>query len=216
MKIKPFLYSHLANKIVSLMMAGLFSLATLSGCASTVKENPGAVSGGAIGALSGGLLGGILGNQVDKKGEGIIIGAILGGLAGGTIGHYAYDQKKDRTETVKRYSYTPSSGDVLRIEDVSVSDATVRPGERIDLNTTYAVIEPDPNAKVGIIETREIRHNGVLIGKPEVKVVRSGGTYTSTVPLFLPKDAKPGTYVVTTTVDSGLAKDARETSFFVK
>ncbi len=203
-------------KQVSLSIVLFFFLSIIGGCASTVEQNPGAVSGGAIGAVSGAVLGAIIGNQVDRKEEGAILGAIFGGLAGATIGHYAYDVRRDRKQTVQRYSYNPATGNVVRIEDATVTPSTVRPGERVDLKTTYAILTPDPNANVGVIEIREIRNDGVLVGKPEVKVIRRNGTYTSTVPLFLPEDAKAGRYIVTTTIDAGVAKDTRETTFIVR
>jgi hypothetical protein len=37
-----------------------------------------------------------------------------------------------------------------------------------------------------VIETREIRHAGGLLGKPQMTVQRKGGTYTSRLPLTLP------------------------------
>ena len=43
-----------------------------------------------------------------------------------------------------------------------------------------------------------------------------GGTYTSSVPLFLPTDAKKGTYTVITTIKTDVGKDSRETSFIVQ
>jgi len=223
-KLKPKTQHQVSNiqhpasrkRLISLVLAATFIITIVGGCASTVEQHPGAVSSGAIGAIGGAVLGGIIGHQVDRKEEGIIIGAILGGLAGATIGHYAYDVKRDRAQTVQRYSYTPSSGNVVRIEDAWATPSPVKPGDRVDLQATYAILNPDPNAQIGIVETREIRRNGVLVGRPEVKVVRQGGTYTSTIPLFLPVNAAPGTYVVVTTVDSGIAKDTRETTFIVK
>jgi hypothetical protein len=69
---------------------------------------------------------------------------------------------------------------------------------------------------INITETREIKMGTELIGKPEVNVVRRGGTYSSTIPLFLPSNAKPGTYSVITTVQTTTAKDSKETSFTVQ
>jgi hypothetical protein len=106
-------------------------------------------------------------------------------------------------------------GTMLRIENVAAVPATVKPGEKVDLNATYAVLEA-ADKDINITETREIRMGGELVGKPEVNVTRRGGTYSSTVPLFLPSDAKPGTYTVVTTIQSQNAKDSKETAFTVK
>lgn len=51
--------------------------------------------------------------------------------------------------------------------------------------------ETAPEGEISVTEIREITHNGELVGKPEVPVERSGGTYASTVPLHLPPNA-PG------------------------
>jgi hypothetical protein len=147
--------------------------------------------------------------------KGAIIGGLAGALVGGLIGHYAYDQKKTKEETAQKYAYQSSMGTVLRIEGVTAMPGTAKPGEKVDLNATYAVLAPT-DTDITITETREIRMGGELVGKPEVNVARRGGTYSSTVPLFLPSDAKPGTYTVVTTVQAQNAKDSKETSFTVK
>lgn len=206
----------LHNRFFALVLVSILTISLLGGCASTVEQHPGATSGAAIGAIGGAVLGGIIGHQVDRKEEGIIIGAILGGLAGATIGHYSYDVRRSRGETVNLYSYRPTSGPIIRIEDTTVVPKVVRPGERVELKATYAVLHPDPNARIGIVETREIRKDGVLIGRPSTRVIRSGGTYTSVVPLFLPANAEPGRYVVITTIDGRVARDTRETTFVVE
>ena len=66
-----------------------------------------------------------------------------------------------------------------------------------------------------VTETREVRLDGELEGKPQVTVRRRGGTYDSKVPLVIPQDAPRGKYVVTTTIQSGQSSDTRETSFYV-
>jgi len=207
--------SGFSKRFISLTLAIAFFISILVACASTVEKHPGAVSGGAIGAITGAILGGVIGHQVGSKEAGAIIGAIIGGLAGATVGHYSYDVKRDRTQTAQQHSYTPSSGNVVKIEEVGAIPSSVRPGEKVDLKATYALLHPDPDAKIGIIEIREIKHNGALVGRPEVKVVRAGGTYTSSVPIFLPKNAAPGRYTVITTIDSSLAKDTKQTDFMV-
>ncbi|MCC6347024.1 MAG: hypothetical protein IT388_07520, partial [Nitrospirales bacterium] len=110
----------------------------------------------------------------------------------------------------------PALGTQVRIEDTSAVPGSVRPGDTVSLKATYAVLTPSPDAAVTVTETREIRKGGELIGRPESSVTRAGGTYTSSVPLILPSTAKSGTYIVTTTVQSGTIRDARETRFIVR
>jgi hypothetical protein len=197
-------------KIISVVTLFCFMAVGLFGCASIPEEHKGAATGAAVGGAAGVLAGVALGDT-----KGAIIGGLAGALIGGLIGHYAYDQKKTKEETAQKYAYQSSMGTMLRIEGVTVVPSTVKPGDKVNLNATYAVLAPT-DTDINITETREIRMGGELVGKPEVNVTRRGGTYSSTVPLFLPSDAKPGTYTVMTTIQSEKAKDSRETSFTVK
>ena len=100
-------------------------------------------------------------------------------------------------------------------KDIVASPKTVKPGDLVDLRMTYAVLNPSKNADTKITEIREITHNGELVGKPEVTVSRTDGTYNSTVPLRLPANAPKGEYKVKTTIQSANAKDTREMRFTV-
>lgn len=198
-------------KLVAIVTILIFLSVGLFGCASIPEEHKGAATGAAVGGATGVLAGAVLGQSA----KGAIIGGLAGALVGGLIGHYAYDQKKTKEETDQKYAYQPSMGAMLRIEAVTAKPSVAKPGEKVDLNATYAVLAPTVT-DINITETREIRMGGELVGKPEVNVTRGGGTYSSTVPLFLPSDAKPGTYTVLTTIQTENAKDSRETSFTVK
>jgi hypothetical protein len=201
------------SKILSMIM----SLVLLIGCLScaTLEEHKGAATGAAVGAAAGAVVGGVAGHHGHKT-ETAIIGGLVGGLIGGVVGHYAYDVKRNREETVQKYNYQASTGTMIRIEEVSVVPDTVYPGDKVDLGATYAVLASDPNMEVNINEIREIRRDGELVGRPEVNVTRKGSTYSSNIPLFMPKDAKQGTYRVITTIQTQYAKDSRETTFYVK
>jgi len=78
------------------------------------------------------------------------------------------------------------------------------------------LLDASPDADIKITEIREIRYEGELVGRPKVTLTHKGGTYSSTVPLFLPKDAKMGTYKVLTTIQAPNASDSGETSFTVE
>jgi outer membrane protein OmpA-like peptidoglycan-associated protein len=67
---------------------GLFSLVSLSGCASMTKTQEGAVIGGGAGAVLGGVIGGAAGSTA----TGVIIGAAVGGTAGALIGKQMDEQ----------------------------------------------------------------------------------------------------------------------------
>ncbi|MBK5100901.1 MAG: glycine zipper 2TM domain-containing protein [Desulfobacteraceae bacterium] len=182
-----------------------------SGCQSIPQEHKGAATGAGVGAAAGAVAGAVIG----KSTKGAVIGGLVGALLGGAIGHYAYDKKKTREQTAQTYNYKPSQGTVLSIEEASSLPETVHPGDVVELNMKYAVLTPSPENKVTITEVREVTHNGELVGKPEVRVDRLGGTYASTVPIHLPSTAEKGVYNVRATIQSENLKDTKEISFIV-
>ncbi|OGP69042.1 MAG: hypothetical protein A2170_06165 [Deltaproteobacteria bacterium RBG_13_53_10] len=196
-------------KIISVAL--LVSLVFFSGCAST-SEHKGAAVGAGAGAAAGAIAGALSGHGA----TGAIVGGLIGALVGGAIGHYAYDKPKEREQTAKVYNYNPSQGPVLTIENAVVSPATASPGDLVDLKMTYAVLNPSKDAETKITEIREITHNGELVGKPEITVTRTDGTYNSTVPLRLPTNTPKGEYRVKTMIQSANAKDTKEVRFTVR
>lgn len=188
-----------------------YFMSLLSSCATIPEEHKGSASGAGIGAATGAVAGAVLGKDTKSA----VLGALAGALVGGAIGHYAYDRKKSREETQQTYNYKPGYGTVLTIEEVSSVPGAVYPGETVELNMTYAILNPSPDIQTNITENRTIKHNGKLVGRPEIRVTRSDGTYTSSVPLRLPANAEKGTYVVTNEIQSDNAKDSREFTFTV-
>ena len=197
-------------KIISIVL--IFALISFwSGCASIPEEHKGTTVGAGVGAATGAIAGALIGGSTKAT----VIGVLAGALVGGVIGHYAYDKRKTREETAKTYNYKASYGTMLTIEEASLSPQNVKSGEVVEIKMTYAVLNPSPGAKSTITEIREITYNGEPVGKPETRVERPDGTYTSTVPLRLPSNAKKGQYRVTTTVQSANVKDTKEISFWV-
>jgi len=198
------------HKAIALLTASVFLVVT--SCASVPEEHKGAATGAGVGAATGAVLGAVIGRDV----SGAVIGGLLGALVGGVIGHYYSDQKKTRNETASQYGYRSTQGNMLRLEEASVVPQTVSPGGTVEMKMTYAVLTPAETTEVRVIEKREIRHNGELVGNPEVTVTHKGGTYTSSIPLTLPADAKKGLYVVTNTVHSGALSEQLQSAFTVR
>ena len=198
------------HKAIALLTASVFLVVT--SCASVPEEHKGAATGAGVGAATGAVLGAVIGRDV----SGAVIGGLLGALVGGVIGHYYSDQKKTRNETASQYGYRSTQGNMLRLEEASVVPQTVSPGGTVEMKMTYAVLTPAETTEVSVIEKREIRHNGELVGNPEVTVTHKGGTYTSSIPLTLPADAKKGLYVVTNTVQSGTLSEQLQSAFTVR
>lgn len=198
------------HKVIALVTASVFLVVT--SCASVPEEHKGAATGAGVGAATGAVLGAVVGRDVSSA----VIGGLLGALVGGAIGHYYSDQKKTRSETAGQYGYRSAQGNMLRLEEASVVPQTVSPGGTVEMKMTYAVLTPAETTEASVIEKREIRHNGELVGNPEVTVARKGGTYTASIPLTLPADAKKGLYVVTNTVRSGTLSEQLQSAFTVR
>jgi len=202
------------RKIISVAVILTF-LTGISGCASIPEEHKGAATGAGAGAATGAVAGALLGSKGSKT-EMALLGGLLGALAGGAIGHYAYDQKRTKEETAQKYNYKPSEGTVLRIEDVSVVPSVANPGDKVEMKMTYAVLGVAAGKELEISEIREIRYQGELYGKPEIQVSRNDGTYSSSIPLTLPNDAKKGKYTITMTVKGPSVSDSKEVSFQIQ
>jgi hypothetical protein len=202
------------RKVISIIVILTF-LSGVFGCASIPQEHKGAATGAGIGAATGVVAGALLASSGAKT-EMAILGGLIGALAGGLIGHYGYDKKKSKEETAQKYKYNPSKGMMVRIEDASVHPVSAKPGEKIELRMTYAVLGAPAGAEMQITETREIRYKDEVYGKPEISMFREDGTYYSSIPITLPSDAKRGTYKVIMTVKSPNATDSKETTFSVR
>ena len=183
-----------------------FASAFMTGCAST-EEHTGAAIGGVPGTTA----------AAAPQRPGIVIGTLVGGLSGAAIGNYAYDQKQTYQEASSQYAYNynQTRQNLVRIENTDVSPNTVSPGGGVTLASTYTVLGP-PDTPVEVTESRQVIHDGLIIGTPTVTIQRIGGTFESRIPVTLPKDAKPGVYVVKTTVASAGSTDSKESSFTVE
>jgi outer membrane lipoprotein SlyB len=185
----------------------------IGSCASIPEEHRGAATGAGVGAVAGATAGALLGSKGAKT-EMAIVGGLLGALAGGVIGHYAYDKKRSEAETYDKYNYKTTSGTMVRIEEADTVPATVRPGDTVDLRMTYALL--GTGRETTVTETREILYEGELFGKPQVNVKKNDGTYSSTIPITLPGDAKRGKYTVVFSAQTANAGDSKGTSFYVQ
>ncbi|OPY90889.1 MAG: putative outer membrane lipoprotein [Syntrophus sp. PtaU1.Bin208] len=198
--------------LILLVLVAFVSLTSCETLPTVSDEHRGAATGAGVGAAAGA----VLGAAVSKDAKGAVIGGLVGALVGGAIGHYYYDQRRTETETAKRYGYDTSQGTLLKIEDASAVPQVIRPGSTVELKMTYALLNDEKNSLLDVVETREIRQGSELVGNPEVRTQRSGGTFTSSIPLTLPSTAKKGLYIVTFKVQSGSISDEMQTSFTVK
>lgn len=202
------------NRITALLTLSAFVFG-ISGCATIPEEHQGAATGAGLGGAAGAVAGAVLAGEGSRT-KGALLGGLAGALIGGVIGNYTVDKKKTAQQTSDKYAYNPASGTVVRIEAAASKPAVLSPGATTNLEATYAVMAPSADSQVSITESREVTLNGELVGNPEVTVSRTAGTYSSTVPLILPADAKKGKYKVITTIKTAAGKDSRESSFTVQ
>jgi len=198
--------------LVVLLITALVAMSSCQSMPTLPEEHKGAATGAGIGAATGAVLGAVMGKDV-KSG---VLGGLVGALAGGAIGHYYYDKKQTGTETAQKYNYDPSKGPMVKIDEVSITPQAVTAGGKVDLQMTYAVLTPSEDMQIALTEKRVIRHEGALVGNPEVRVTRTSGTYKSSTPLTLPANAKKGLYIVTYTIQSDKASDELQSSFTVR
>lgn len=202
------------RKIITLCTLVAFAC-SLTGCITVSEEHKGAAKGAGIGAATGAIAGAVIAPGGSKT-KGAVIGGLAGALLGGLIGNYTVDKKLTAEQTAAKYNFQPTSGGEVRIESVTVVPTVVTPGGKVDVTATYALLSASPDSPAMVTQTCEIRHNGELVGNPEASVSHTGGTYSSTIPIMLPADAKKGSYTVYTTVKTAYGKDSKETSFTVQ
>lgn len=202
-------------RLISLITLAAFTVGGIVGCGTIPKEHEGAAKGAGYGGAAGALAGAVLAGEGSRT-KGALLGGLAGALIGGVLGNYTIDKKLTAEETSAKYNVQPSSGTMVRLENVTTTPSSVNPGERLEVQTTYALLTPSTGEQVGLTESVEIYHGGELVGNPEAMVTHGGGTYTFTIPIVLPTDAKKGSYRVISTVRTATAKDSRETSFTVR
>ncbi len=181
------------RSIVTALALVMVTTIGLSGC-ETVREHKTTAIGAGAGAAAGTAAGAVIGKDV----TGAVVGGLLGALAGGAVGYYVERKDRDRSSAATAVGYN-GQDEVVRVDQVSASPASVQPGGTVNLSATYTILTPG-NQTVNVTETREVRYNGQLVANPSTTVQRADGTYTSQLPITLPATAPRGTYEYTTTV----------------
>lgn len=181
---------------------------TMAGC-QTYGEGAGA--GAAVGALAGGIIGNQSGNA--------LAGAAIGAAAGALVGVVAHDIKvqraKDRAQTVETYKYQPSQGEVLQIEDSTVTPQVARPGAMVTATLQYAII--GGSAGTPVTETRRLVYGEKVISDvSSKKFTREDGTWLTTQDIKLPDSLKPGQYSLIQKVDTPQSSVFQTSNFTVQ
>jgi hypothetical protein len=129
---------------------------------------------------------------------------------------YQEEKQMTREEAVARYNYCPTSGCVIRFEDVQVSPASARPGDTLSLTTTYTLLTAT-DTPIPVSITREIFYQGKSLGQTKVLSTRNlNGTWTQKVDFPVARDATPGVYTLVSRISTGYGSDEKSAQFTVR
>lgn len=195
---------------------------SLAGCATNGYYDParstgaGALGGAATGAAVGSIIGAATGSPATGAWVGAAAGGVLGAVGGYLYAEHRNSQTRSAQTAAQSYNYTPTQGNVVSIDRVDVSPSMVRPGQQVQLGMTYTILTPD-NQPVAVTLVREVRLGGNMVGQPyQTTVNNANGTYTDQVAYALPGNATPGTYTVTSRINSNYGSAQRDGNFSVR
>jgi|GEM_PF-1489639 len=204
------------------VMAILLSVSLLFlpyGCSTMNMSNTqgGALTGAVTGAGLGALAGAIAGNGSTKSIlVGTAIGLAAGALAGAIIGNYMDKKQKTAVETASAYQYQPREGLVVKMEDVRVEPEAIQPGGSSRLVMKYALLDPDSNKNISVVERRHIVSGSDVLKEIGPKAIsRNSGTYYSEQEVTFPKNLPEGKYALKGIVEAEGKTTSQETYFRV-
>lgn len=173
----------------------------------------------ALGALGGALVGAL---HAKVTGGDVAEGAAIGAVAGGVM-TFAVTKLQDRRlasreEVMRAESYEPAQGYRTGIRSISVTPATVSPGEKITIVTTYWALAPAADVHFGVHRYAGLLYTGDVVRgfrfNPEpFRFAHGGGEYETTIELEIPAAAIPGSYSVQWVLD-GQSTGADESAAF--
>jgi len=206
-----------------LAIAGVvFLVVSLAGCVTDSgyydparSAGAGALGGAATGAAIGSIIGAATGHAATGAWVGAAAGGVLGGVGGAVYAAHRNSEIRSSQAAAQAYNYQ-GQGNVVSVDSANASPSTVRPGQQVNMGMNYTILTP-ANAPVSVTLMREVRYNGQMVGSPyQTTVTNSNGSYTDNVSYALPSNATPGTYTVTSRVQSSYGSAQRDASFTVQ
>jgi hypothetical protein len=129
---------------------------------------------------------------------------------------YQEERKLTREQAVAKDNYCPTSGCVIRLDDVQIRPFSARPGATLTLTTTYTLLTAE-DTPIPVSITREMFYQGQSLGVTKALQTRNlNGTWTNQVEFPLAKDATPGTYTLVTRINTGYGRDEKTVQFAVQ
>ena len=187
----------------------------VAGCAAPGGQNTAsntAAGTAAVGALIGGIAGGW---------EGAAIGALSGAAVGWAAGKVIESQElaaRSQTQDQQLYGYAaPADSVFVNINSATSSPQIVAPNSTVDVVTDYSLSLPQNSPQAQVTVTGVLLKDGVqLMDFKNQPVTKTAGGYTIKLPISIPANAAPGTYVIRHTVSAGTTYDTAESTFVVK
>lgn len=197
------------------LLATAICTVLVAGCAAPGGSNTvGNTTAGtaAVGALIGGLAGGW---------EGAAIGALSGAAVGWAAGKVIESREvaaRSQTQDQQLYGYTaPTDSVFVNINSATSTPQTVTPNSTVDVVTDYSLSLPANAPQTQVSVTGVLLKDGVqLMDFKNQPATKSAGGYTIKLPVSIPANAAPGTYVIRHTVSAGTTYDTAESTFIVK
>jgi Putative peptidoglycan binding domain len=130
------------------------------------------------------------------------------------ISQYHAQQMRSAEEEVQAIGYKKSPGMVLKVRRASVAPVYANAGKPLFFEMDYALLSSEQELDVS--EEWEILKDGKrLTGTVPQTESRRPGRWRVRASINLPRTAKPGTYVVRSSVRAGNLADSREAQFRV-
>jgi len=182
----------------------------LVGCNATTTQQS-TTGTAALGALVGGLAGGW---------EGAAIGALSGAVVGWAAGKVIESQEmaaRSQAQDQQLYGYAaPADSVFVNINSATSSPQTVKPNSTVDVVTDYSLSLPQATPQTQVTVTGVLFKDGTqLMDFKNQPATKTAGGYTIKLPVNIPADAAPGTYVIRHTVSAGTTYDTAESTFVV-
>jgi hypothetical protein len=199
--------SHIRTTAITAVVCG----ALLSGCLQTTSGRSTAGTA-AAGALIGGLAGGWEGAAI-----GLVSGAAVGWVAGKVIESQEM-AARSQTQDQQLYGYAaPADSVFVNINSATSNPQTVTPNSVVDVVTDYSLALPQNAPQTQVSVTGVLLKDGTqLMDFKSQPATKTAGGYTVKLPVNIPAEAAPGTYVIRHTVSAGTTYDTAESTFVVK
>lgn len=183
----------------------------LAGCMETTSERA-TLGGAATGAIIGGVLGG---------GTWAVVGAASGAALGWVAGKAIEAREVERRSYARdqqMYGYAaPTDTVYAKINSATTSPKTASPGEVVDVVTDYSIALPSGMSEIEVVSDAVLYKDGEKLmefkGEP---IKRTDGGYKILLPVNVPKEAAPGTYVIEHSLRAGTIHDKAESTFIVR